>query len=310
MIYALAPMDGVTDTVYRQIVKKIFEKYNKYPDRKLRLFTEFMSSDGFFHNPEWVVWHLEHSNYETPLIAQIYGSDEEKLLYTLQAVNKNYDFDGIELNIGCPSPKVMRLGGWSALMKEKCKTLELVKKLSENSTKPFSVKTRIWLTNEDTQARWETIIAFSKYCHLISIHGRTMKNWHSWEVDIDYVLKVKEKADPNCKIILNWWIDKEKLQDLDFQAQISKLDGIMIWQAAIWNPWVFVDHSPCIEERKQTMTEHLKLNIVHKWEDRGVIEFRKFIWNYIKWIDNASKFRFELMQARSFEDVEKILKNI
>lgn len=310
MIYALAPMDWVTDTVYRQIVKKVFDKYNKHPDRELWLFTEFMSSDGFFHNPDWVIWHLEHSEYEDPLIAQIYGSDEEKLLHTLKFVNKNYDFYWIELNIWCPSPKVMRLGWWSALMKQKKRTCEIVQKLSESSTKPFSIKTRVWLNIDDKEERKESIINFSKYCHLVSVHGRTMSSWHSWDADLDYVLDLKWKVDPSCKIVFNWWVGKESLQDPYFQEQISNLDGIMIWQAAIWNPWVFVDHKPCMEERRQTMTEHLKLNILHKWENRGMIEFRKFIWNYIKWIDNASKFRLELMHSSSLERFLEVLSKI
>ena len=309
MLYALAPMDGVTDTSFRQIVKKIFEKYKKEGDEIL-FFTEFVSSDGLFYNFEAVKDHILYEKIEKPIIAQIFWSNLDKLLYATEYINKNYDFDGMELNIWCPSPKIMRLWAWSALLKDKEKTLEIVKTLSEKSTKPFSIKTRAWLSEEDKKEQKEFIIKASNYCHMISIHARTMKQSHSWEPDIDFVLDVKEKVNKNCNIIFNWWITKEKFLDLNFMEKIKKLDGIMIGQGAIWNPWVFVEHEPDLKERKQIILEHLKLNIKYKWEKKGLIEFRKFIWGYVKGIDNASKYRFELMKCESFEEFREVLDKI
>jgi len=309
MLYCLAPMDWITDTAYRQIVKDIFEKYW---DKKneLLLFTEFVSSDWFVHNFDGIKNHLIFERKEKPLICQIFGSNLQKLIYTAQEIEKNYDFDWIELNIWCPAPKIMKLWAGSALMLDKKNTLEMIKILQKSIKTPFSIKTRAGINEKDKEKQKEFIIKASEYCWLISIHWRTLNQWHSWEADLDFVLDVKEKANPNCKIVFNWWINREKLQDKEFLKKIKKLDGIMIWQAAIWDPWIFTNHFPSWEEKKETIKKHLSLNIKYKWEKRGVVEFRKFIGSYIKWIENASKYRVELMKTEKYDEFINILDKI
>jgi len=307
MLYALAPMDWITDSAYRQIVKKIWNKYKKDSPDELLLYTEFVSSDWFVHNFEGVKHHLDYVNDEKPLICQIFGSNLQKLLYTAREIEKNYDFDGIDLNVGCPAPKIMKIGAGSALMINKENTLEIVKTLSESLKIPFSIKTRAGVNEADKSKQLDFIVKASNFCKIIAIHARTLAQQHSWEPDIDFVLKVKQLANPNCKIIFNWWVTSEKLADKSFIEKMSLLDGIMIWQAAIGNPWIFVWVEPSWEERKQTILEHLQLNIQAKWERRGVIEFRKFIGSYIKWIPNASKYRAEFMKVDSFDEFLKII---
>ena len=307
MLYALAPMDWITDSAYRQIVKKIWNKYKKDSPDELLLYTEFVSSDWFVHNFDGVKHHLDYVNDEKPLICQIFGSNLQKLLYTAKEIEKNYDFDGIDLNVGCPAPKIMKIGAGSALMINKENTLEIVKTLSENLEIPFSIKTRAGVNEADKPKQLDFIVKASNFCKIIAIHARTLAQQHSWKPDVDFVLKVKQLANPNCKIIFNWWITQEKLADKSFMEKISLLDGIMIWQAAIGNPWIFVWVEPSWEERKQTILEHLQLNIQAKWERRGVIEFRKFIGSYIKWIPNASKYRAEFMKVDSFDEFVKII---
>lgn len=103
-------MDGITDCAYRIIIREIFDTYTSQATQ-LRERTEFMSADGYVHEPTRLIHHLMHTPYEMPLIAQIYGGNVETLLQTAQDIDKKYDFTGIELNIGCPSPKVMACGG-------------------------------------------------------------------------------------------------------------------------------------------------------------------------------------------------------
>ncbi len=308
--YALAPMDGITDMPFRIIVKEIFEKYNKDKNKELLLFTEFVSSDGFVHNFDGVKNHLVFSKKEKPIICQIFGSDLYKLSYTAKKIDENYDFDWIDLNVWCPAPKIMRLWAGSALMINKENTLNIIKNLSKSIKKPFSIKTRAGLNQEDKAKQKDFIIKASDYCWLISIHARTLKQWHSWEVDVDFVLDVKQKVNPECKIIFNWWINEEKLKNAKFMEKMHKLDWIMIWQAAIWNPWIFVWINPTWEEKKEVIWKHLNLSVQFKWEKRAVIEFRKFIWSYIKWVKNASKYRAEFMKVDNLEDFKKILDKI
>ena len=308
--YALAPMDGITDMPFRLIVKKVFERYNKDKNKKILLFTEFVSSDGFVHNFDWVKNHLIFDRKEKPIICQIFWSDLYKLIYTAKEISEKYDFDGIDLNVGCPAPKIMRLWAGSALMINKENTLNIIKNLSQTIKKPFSIKTRAGLNQEDKPKQKEFIIKASDYCWLISIHARTLKQGHSWEPDVDFVLDLKNKVNPNCKIIFNWGIDEAKLSDKWFMEKMHKLDGIMIWQAAIGNPWIFVWINPTWDEKKEIILDHLMLSIEIKWEKRAIIEFRKFIWSYIKWVKNASKYRAEFMKVDNLENFKKILDKI
>lgn len=306
MLLFLAPMDWITDTATRQITKQIFEKY-PLPWFELAFVTEFVSADWFFHNPEKVQNHLIFEETEKPIIAQIFGANLKTLLYTAKFIDKNYNFDWIQLNIWCPAPKIVRQWAGSALMINKQKTLEIIKTLSISIKKPFSIKTRTWLNEADKQAQFDFLVKSSKYCDMIVVHGRTFPQQNSWPVDLDYVLKLKQKVWNRCKIVFNWWIQNWWYNDKDFLEKIQILDWIMIWQTAIWNPWVFVNHNPNWEEKKQTIIKHLQLYIKYKQEGRWIREFRKFVSGYIKWIPNASKYRDKLIRTTSFKEFVNIL---
>ncbi len=310
MLLFLAPMDGITDTSCRQIVKKIFEKYGDKEKYQLMFVTEFVTADGFFYNPEKVKDHLDFRIWEKPLIAQIFGANEETLLYTAKVIDREYDFDGIELNIWCPSPKIVKQWAGSGLMKDKERTLNLIKKLSNIVDRPFSIKTRIGLNIDDTEDQFQFLLKASNYCSMMTIHARYYTQANSWETYIDFVRKLKRKVSSSCKIIYNGGIEDAWMKDKDFLEKIETLDGIMIWQSAIWNPWVFVDYIPNWEERKEIILEHAKLMVERKWERRWLIEFRKFISNYISNIRNASKYRVLLMDAKTLEEFAKILQTI
>lgn len=149
-------MDGITDCPYRLIVQDIFKQYSKTtltnslthqitnsPNHQLQTRTEFMSADGYMINPSRLIKHLIITDDEPHCIAQIYGGNIETLRETVIDICEKYpQFAGIELNIGCPSPKVMACGAGAGMMKDKAYTLEVIKTLSEVSTLPFSIKTR------------------------------------------------------------------------------------------------------------------------------------------------------------------------
>lgn len=168
-------MDGITNAAYRIVVKQIFEKYNK--EHELWMWTEFMNAEGYVREPQRLVHHIIKTDYEDNTIAQIYGGDHEDLVKTAKDIAEKYpSFSGIELNIGCPSPKVMACGGGAGMMREKEKTLELMKRLRDVcGLLPFSMKTRAGLTEDDKQAQKEFIIASAEFCQTLSIHGRTYK---------------------------------------------------------------------------------------------------------------------------------------
>jgi tRNA-dihydrouridine synthase len=130
--------------------------------------------------------------------------------------------------------------------------------LSTNLKIPFSIKTRTWLNKDDKKNQMEFLIKASKYCHLITVHSRTLKELYTWQWDREFIYELKrqiKKSWNNCKIIWNWAIKTYE----DISNKINNLDWIMIAQATIWNPRIFTDHIPTQQEKFDTIIEHLEL---------------------------------------------------
>ena len=286
-------MDSITDLPYRTIVKKIFDQYNTKDE--LRLWTEFMNTDGYMTSPSRMIKHLIHHDQEIPLYAQIYGGNIDTLIKTAQDIEHKYPtFAGIELNIWFPSPKVSACGGGSRMMKDKTKCLDMIRQISESISMPFSIKVRAWLDDADKEAQSAMLIQAARYCHTMSIHGRTISQWHSGEVDREFIYTIKQAVWSTCKIIGNGGIHsyqdaKQKVVLLSPSWQgggttdssgvgglggkdFPSLDGIMIAQSAIGNPRVFVDHEPTLHERYDIIIEHLKLSIAYELYVKETLE--------------------------------------
>ncbi|HRX63699.1 MAG TPA: tRNA-dihydrouridine synthase family protein [Candidatus Absconditabacterales bacterium] len=257
MIIGLAPMDGITDLPYRVITKEIFDKYNINPKNELRLWTEFMTSDGYIANPHKVIKHMIHTDFEKPIIIQIFGGKIQKLIKTALDIQQKYgkNIAGIELNTGCPANNVMKNGGGSALLTNKDELLDTIKEISTKLDIPFSIKTRTGLNEDDKKEQMNFLIEASKYCHMISVHSRTLQELYKGDGDRNFIYELKNKVNKNCKIIGNGAIkDYEEIV-----GKIKNLDGIMIGQAAIGNPWIFTPHKPSLSEIYNTILKHLEL---------------------------------------------------
>ncbi len=339
MLLWLAPMDWITNTSYRYLYSEIFKKYNFVDE--FFLWTEFMNADGFIINPEKLIKHLLTIKSWFKTIAQIYWWNLDTLQKTFDIIQKKYSdtFYAIELNIWCPSPKVMATWWWSWMLKNKEKTLNIIKKLSSMSDINFFIKTRTWLNEEDKKEQFDFVVETSKFVDIISIHWRTLKQTHNWDVDRDYIYNIKEEA--SCKIIWNWWI-KTYQQSLE---KIWNLDWIMIWQASLWNPWIFTDYEPDIYELYKIIRQHLDLSVsceiyfydfISSWkkyikqpsfEDinyikknidiyllknevnykikKTIIEFRKYLFNYVKWIPNSKEFKVKVSSINDYYELKK-----
>ncbi|MBS8121838.1 tRNA dihydrouridine synthase [Candidatus Vampirococcus lugosii] len=337
MYIALAPMDGITDCAYRTISQKIFNKHNTKDE--LLLCTEFMSADGYFHNPKGVFHHIIKSNLEKNITVQIFGGNKKNLIFTAKELNDKYNFNAIELNIGCPSPKIMACGGGVEMLKNKKETLQTIKEISESISTPFSIKTRLGIKKEDIQEQLEFIKEASKYCHLIGIHGRTFKQGHSGNVDRDFINQAKKIVNKNCKIIGNGGI-------ISYEDGITKcknLDGAMIGQASIGNPWILTPLSkPDLNELKETIIEHLELSFAievfnkYTWDEknnicqefnindkekyiniglntkdkyRSPVEFRKHLFSYIKGLNKSKDLKINIIKYNDFISVKNEINN-
>lgn len=261
MHVALAPMDGITDCAYRIVCKEIFASHH-HPDDTLMLWTEFMSANGFYHNPPGVMHHLLRSDYDHETIVQIFGGDEDMLLHAARVLDQHYTFAGIELNMGCPSPKIMSCAAGSGMLRDKARTLGIIQRLAEHIQRPFSIKTRVWLTADDKDEQFQFLLDASTYVWCIAVHGRTYKQSHAGDVDRDFIYRLKA-ALPDKVIIGNGGLRsytdmQEKQQGVVDGAPVT-LDGMMPAQSAIGNPWILTPHSPTIMEKRTTLCHHLDL---------------------------------------------------
>ena len=318
MIAGLAPMDGITDSAYRTIVSEIFFRHNTSDD--LMMWTEFMSADGYTHQPRRLVRHLMTTTDSPPVIAQIYGGHADTLLATAIDIDTKYHFLGIELNIGCPSPKIMACEAGSGMLRDRPKTLEILRQMSQSLSVPFSIKTRCGLTADDREEQKDFILAASAYCQTITIHGRTYRQSHSGTVDRDFIYDIKRLlSDSSVRVIGNGGLTSYE----DGCQHLGPLDGVMRWQAAMCHPRVVTPHRPDIIEIRQTIFRHLQLSVAHEiyFQDdahrnpdtllftqpsleilqqlqplphtyyHSVIEFRKFLFRYVSGMTDNKSFK-------------------
>ncbi len=326
----LAPMDGITNCAYRIIAKELFEKHNTDPNSVFWMRTEFMNVEGFMREPWRLIHHLMKTDYEDKTVAQIYWADHHDLVQSAMFIDQYMpDFMGIELNIWCPSPKVMSCGWGAWMMKDRPRTIAIIKDIVANTSLPFSIKTRAWLSLEDKKDQREFILDVAPYCRHIIIHGRTYKQSHSGEVDRQYIYDIKRELGDKCIIIGNWWISSFD----NMHERMWELDGIMIWQAAIWRPWIFTNHNPTVEERYETIVRHAKMMIIlydyyfknidlgrnfvqptyarlqdqiaqfsaDKYEhEKTMIEYRKYVFNYISGLPGNRELKVQLASTKDY----------
>lgn len=331
MIIGLAPMDWFTDCAMRAITQHIFDLYWDTTTHQLTLRTEFMNADGYLINPTWLLKHLLTVSSSYPTIAQIFWSREAVLLSCFREIEKKYStvFSWIELNMWCPARNVMQTGWWSALLKEREKSLAIIKTLAEWHMLPFSIKTRIGLTHEDRDDQMKFLVEASKYCSMISVHWRTVAQWYWWDIDWDFISTLKKKIAPSCKLIWNWWITS-------YETLLEKqgiLDGIMVGQGAIGNPRIFTPHVPTRTEIKETILLHLDymmaseyfyqqqkkdftgilsmpniqdLSYQHQeFSTAGMViaEFRKHLFQYVKWIPWSKEFKVKVSTITDYAEL-------
>lgn len=342
-------MDGITNNAYRSICKQIWDnpknEYNTEYD--FYRFTEFMSVEWYSRNPGKLARHLLTSQDSPNTIAQIYGANHENLLSTAIDIDNKYSdsFSWIELNIGCPSPKIMSCEAGAGMLRCRPKTLQIIKNISGSIQKPFSIKTRRWLTDDDRQEQFDFIIESAYYCDMITIHGRSYKQSHSGIVDRDFILKVKEELKKrdlwHIKIIWNGWLKSAE----DWLWYMDSIDWIMLGQAAMCYPRSLTNFKPSIEELYEITLKHLHLNLANEyyfanewnfdsctntlkqpteeelneiakwienwalrniWEKRfSLIEFRKHLFWYLNGLENNNEFKRQVAQITDYSELLK-----
>ena len=301
----LAPMAGITDLPFRTIAKK---------QGVGLVYTEMVSSKAIFYNDEKTKKLLNMKEEKRPVAVQIFGSDVESMVYAAKYVEPIADI--IDINMGCPAPKVVKNGDGSKLLLNLDLAEKIVKAVVNAVEKPVTVKFRKgWNNNNvvavDAAKRFEKAGAKA-----ITIHGRTREDYYSGNCDLDIIKEVKKVV--SIPVIGNG--DVRDVKSAKEMFDYTGVDGIMIGRASLGNPWVFksviegLKESNCLstyipsnEERLNIILEHLELMIEEKGEYVAIREMRKHISGYTKNLPNSSKFREEM---NKIEDKDELIKYI
>lgn len=300
----LAPMAGITDLPFRLICK---EKGAGL------VYTEMVSAKALLYGDEKTKLLLKTCKEERPLAVQIFGSDIESIAYASKYVSEFADI--VDINMGCPAPKVVKNGDGSRLLLD----LELVKQIVEtavkNSKVPVTVKIRKGWDEEHIVALEAAKIIEQAGASAITVHGRTRSQYYSGEADWEIIKKVKE----NVKIPVIGNGDLRCAEDVEKAFKSSKVDGIMIGRATLGNPWIFSQTleylktgnkipKPSNEERLSIILKHIELEINEKGERVAIKEMRKHISAYTKSLKDSSQFRNKMNTLETKKEVIDCLK--
>ena len=272
----LAPMAGITDLPFRKIAKKFGPGL---------VYTEMVSSKAIFHDDEKTKKLLNMEDEKRPVAVQIFGSDVESMVYAAKYVEPIADI--IDINMGCPAPKVVKNGDGSKLLLNLDLAEEIVKAVAEAVKKPVTVKFRKGWNNSNIVAV-EAAKRFERAgAKAITIHGRTREEYYSGISDLDIIKAVKETV--NIPVIGNG--DVKDIKSAKKMFEYTGVDGIMIGRATLGNPWIF-----------KSIIEGLQ-----KDEYVAIREMRKHISGYTKNLPNSSKFREEMNKIENKDELIKYI---
>lgn len=301
----LAPMAGVTDISFRQICK----------EQGCGLtFSEMVSAKALYYESQKTQDLLRISDKEKPIAVQIFGRDPKIMAEVVERYfNNNSDICIIDINMGCPAPKIIKNGEGSALLKEPALAAEIVREIKKVSTKPVTVKFRKGFNDDNINA-----VEFAKFLEnagadAITLHGRTTKQMYQGKADWGIIKEVKEVV--SIPVIGNG--DVFNYKDAKELVRITNCDGIMIARGSMGNPWIFKEIENILNNKEQLIIspkekiemciKHYLLAIEYDGEYKAIREMRKHASWYIKGLSKSTEIKDKINRMESTLDVIKVL---
>lgn len=300
----LAPMAGVTDKAYRAICKEFGCGLT---------YTEMVSAKGMYYKSENTKELLATSPQEKPVAMQIFGSDSD-ILSQIAGEVQAAGADIIDINMGCPTPKIVKNGDGSALMRNPELIGEIVRKVSAAVTVPVTVKIRIGWDQDSINGVEVARIAEQNGAKAIAVHGRTREQFYSGKADWSMIRKVKEAV--RVPVIGNGDVTSpEKAKQL---LEETGCDAVMIGRGAEGNPWIFartIEYlksgllipEPSFKDIVTMALSHLKKTVEEKGEHIGVKEMRKHLSWYLKGMPGSNVIKTEIFKQNTVAEVEATL---
>ena len=303
--YFLAPLAGITDSPFRRICRRLGAG---------AVYSEMISAKGLMYNDKATEKLLGYCDEELPLIYQIFGSDPAAMSYAAEALSERANCM-IDINMGCPVPKVVKNGDGSSLLRDLGKIESVVSAVVKSAKKPVTVKIRIGWDEHSINAVENARIIEACGAAAICVHGRTREQYYSGNANREVIRQVREAV--KIPVIGNGDIfDVESARDMFGR---TGCDMVMIARGALGNPWIFMSlkegrtYVPTSDEKISLIKEHFNSEIEEKGEYAGVRVMRKHVGWYLKGMRGAASMRREINEMTSrdeiFEALDRILEN-
>jgi len=302
----LAPMAGITDLPFRLLCKE---------QGCFMVYTEMISSKGLFYRDKKTEELLKIHPLEHPVGVQIFGAEPDIMGQVAEKITASSDIDLIDINMGCPAPKIVKNGEGSALMKNVNKISAIIKEVVKRSLKPVTVKIRKGWDDSWVNAVEIAKIAWSEGVAAITVHGRTREQFYTGKADWEIIGEVKSAV--KIPVIGNG--DIFEPEDAKKMLDMTGCDAVMVARGAQGNPWIFreINHylktgeklpPPTPRQRIEMAIRHLDLAVQWKGEKVGIVEMRKHIAWYLKGLRNASNIRNQVNQMNTKQEVDELLR--
>lgn len=300
----LAPMAGVTDIAFRGICKELGCGL---------LYTEMVSAKGLYYGSGNTGALMQISDMEKPVAIQIFGNDPKIMASACEVFNTRADICMVDVNMGCPVPKIVKNGEGSALMKNPKLAAEIIKEMKKVSTKPVTVKFRKGFDSNNVNA-----VEFAKYMEdagidAIAVHGRTREQMYEGKADWDIIREVKE----NVKVPVIGNGDVFSVEAAIEIKETTNCDAIMVARGAMGNPWIFREIMQAINgeeiiyptavEKVDMCIKHLNLAVRYHEEIKAVREMRKHAAWYIKGLNRCTEIKDKINAKKTYEEVKEVL---